>query len=358
MKRPYRALALLAAGVLVGTLAACGDPAHVKGQAGPAGVQLSPAATFPVTVETVYGEVTIKKQPTRVVVLGYGDADALAALGFSPIAMRAWEQFGNRGTGPWAEKLMTSTPQLIPSPQMNADFDEIGAVEKLKPDLILETDLHEDSDRYQRLAKIAPVISAPKGTGEFYSNTLEEQTVRVAQAMGVPQQGQNLVDDLKARVASVAEEHPEFDGKTISVGQMFPDRWFGQVLAIDRLKFFLDLGFRENPKLVDEAKKMELDDLPDEVDLTPTNFDALDADLVVIDANYAGGAGGKPETGTTGLVFKNKRFAALPATRDGRSLVFDADPDHPYWEALDRPSVLSRNWLLDTLVPDIAERLD
>jgi iron complex transport system substrate-binding protein len=356
VNRLKRASAFFVVGVLAGALVACSaDPPQVVGSAGPAGITAAETVTFPTTVETVYGDVTIKKQPTRVVALGYGDADALLALGFTPIAMRAWVPFGNRGTGPWAEKLMTSTPQLIPSPQMQADYDLFGLVKRLKPDLILETDLHEDPDRYQGLAKIAPVISAPKGTGEFYSNTIEKQTLRVAQAMGIPQKGQDLVDDLKSRIASVAQEHPEFAGKTISLGQRFPDQWSAQVLVIDRLRFFLDLGFRQNPAFVDLARKTGLD--PNEIDLSPKNFKAMDTDLVVIDAGYARSAEGDPETDSAEVVIKNKQFAALPATRDGRSLVFDANPDHPYWEALDRSSVLSVNWLLDTLVPDIAQRL-
>jgi iron complex transport system substrate-binding protein len=359
MNRLKRTLAFFAAGVLVGTLAACAaEPAHVPGLAGPAGVTAAAsAASFSVTVATVYGDVTIKKRPSRVVALGYGDADALAALGVTPIAMTAWEPFGNRGTGPWADGLMKAAPQLIPSPQMDADYDQIAVVKKLKPDLILETDLHGDRDRYQRLVKIAPVISAPKGTGEFYSPTVEQQTLRVAQAMGLAQQGKQLVDDLKARVAAVPQEHPAFAGKTISVVSKYETKWVGQISPIERLQFFLDLGFRVNPAFVDLANKSGLED-PDSVDLTPKVFPAMDADLVVVDATWtSSGIEAATDAGTAEAVSRFPRFAALPATRAGRSFVFVADPDRPYWEALDRPSVLSMNWLLDTLVPKLAEKL-
>ena len=317
----------------------------------------TPAAGFPVIVETVYGKVTIKEPPTRVVALGYGDADALVALGITPIAMTAWEAFGNQGTGPWADQLLKSRPRLIPSPQMDADYDQIEVVKKLKPDLILETSLNRDPERYQRLAKIAPVISAPKGVGEFYAPTIEQQTLRVAQAVGRRQLGKKLVDELKARVDSVPQEHPEFTGKTISVASDYGTKWVGQIFPIQRLQFFLALGFRTNPGFVDLANKTGLED-PDSVDLTAKDFPVMDADLVVVDATYASsGIEAATDASSAEAVFKNKRFASLPATRDGRSFVFVADPDRPYWEALDRPSVLSVNWALDSLVPEIAKKL-
>jgi iron complex transport system substrate-binding protein len=348
MNRPNRGLVFVIAGVLLAALAACsGEPPQVQGYAGPAGVPAVPAADFPATVKTFYGDVTIEKQPQRVVALGYGDADALVALGVTPIAMTAWEPFGNLGTGPWAEKLMKSRPKLIPSPQMDADYDQIAVVKQLKPDLILETSLNRDPERYQRLAKIAPVISAPQGLQEFSAPTMQQQTLLVAQALGVPWKGQKLVDDLKARVTSVAKQHPEFSGKTISLGQKFETKWTGQILTIDRLQFFLALGFRENPAFVDLANKTKLD--PDWIDLSGKDFGAMDADLVVFDATNAG---------SVEAITKDERFASLPATRDGRSIVLAADPDRPYWQALDRPSVVATNWLLDTLVPEVAGRLD
>ncbi len=270
--------------------------------------------------------------------------------------MRAWEQFGNRGTGPWGDTLMTSSPRIIPSPQMNADYDQIKLVAQLKPDLILETDLHGDPERYRGLARIAPVISAPKGTGEFYSSTLQDQTLRVAQAMGVPEQGQQLVDSLKARIASVPTEHPEFAGKSISLLSKYETKWMGQINDIERLKFFLDLGFRQNPAFLALAEKTKLD--PDAIELPPKDFRAVDADLVVVDATWtSSGIDPATDPSSAETLSKNARFASLPATRDGRSFIFVANPDRPYWEALDRPSVLAVSWLLDNLVPEIAEKL-
>ncbi|GLY33678.1 ABC transporter substrate-binding protein [Kineosporia sp. NBRC 101731] len=365
MNRPYRVLVVLAVGVLAGTLAACtSDAKPVEGHAGPAAVTVAPAAEFPATVKTFYGDITIEKQPERVVALGYGDADALLALGITPVAMKGWQQFGNRGSGPWANEHLDSTPELIPSQQMNADDDESRLVAQLNPDLIIDTDLDRDPERYKSLTKIAPVISAPQGMGEFGSPDLEEQTMLVARAMGVPRQGEELLDDLKTRAVSVAREHPEFDGKTISLAQKLETSWFAQISSIARMQFFLDLGFRVNPALVDEANKTKLEDVTD-MRLTPKNFTTLDADLIVVDATYSDNPDAVPRNGDgtvtrsgTKAVTKNQRFAALPATRDGRSLVLPADPDLPYWEALDRPSLLSGNWLLDTLVPDISRRLD
>ncbi|GAB6899091.1 iron-siderophore ABC transporter substrate-binding protein [Kineosporia succinea] len=345
---------MLVAVVLAAGLAACSDSRDGQIQPGdaspigPVAVSAAPEAEFPVTFEGRYGDVTVKQQPRRVVALGRGDADALLALGVTPIAMTAWEELGNLGTGPWAEDRLESRPTLIPSPQMDADYDQVAEVAKLRPDLIVETGLHDDSERYQGLSKIAPVIAAPRGAGEFYVPTMAEQTLTVARVLGIPQQGQKLLDDLEATRASTVRDHPEFKGAIVSVGQRIETTWFGQIFAIDRLKFFLDLGFRPNPAFQDLASTADTDlgYEPDQVEVPARNLKVFDADLVVVD-----------ETNARRPVLEDKNFLAVPAVRDGHVITLSPDPEKPYLQALDRPSVLSQTWLLETLVPEVDGKL-
>ncbi len=287
--------------------------------------------------------------------LGFGNADTLLALGVTPVAMSEWGIFENAGTGPWAEDLMKVNPQLIPIPQPDDETDlPYGQIRELEPDLILDTSLHDDRKRHDQLSRIAPVLAAPEDAGEFYVAGLPEQTLRIAQALGVPQEGQDLLDDLEAKATAAATDHPEFQDRTIATAMTIESSWYAQVAEIPRLKFFYDLGFGPTPGLTEEAAAT-VPENPDSIELTAKNFTkVMDADLVVVDATYSDNLyGGATSTAVTG----DKRFAALPATRENRSFVFAQDPDRPYITALDRPSVLSANWLLDTLVPELSAAL-
>ncbi len=78
MNRPKQALAVLAVGLLIASAAACADdPQTSPGLAAPAGVAATAKPEFPATVATIYGDITVEKQPNRVLALGFGDADTL-----------------------------------------------------------------------------------------------------------------------------------------------------------------------------------------------------------------------------------------------------------------------------------------
>lgn len=88
---------LLACAVLAGC--SSGEATAPPGvKAGPVASD-QPAAGFPLTLQTEFGQVRIPKQPKRVVTIGDGDADAAYALGVDPIAVVDWDQVAIRGWG-------------------------------------------------------------------------------------------------------------------------------------------------------------------------------------------------------------------------------------------------------------------
>ena len=59
------------------------------------------------TLDTEFGATTVEETPERGVVLGPTDADAVLALGVTPVAVQQWlPQFAEYGVGPWAEELV------------------------------------------------------------------------------------------------------------------------------------------------------------------------------------------------------------------------------------------------------------
>ena len=119
--------ALLATPLLL-LAAACGGATPAEPPAGP--VSLAPSSAFPVTVATKFGPVTIEKQPTRVVALGWGDAETALALGVQPVGASDWLAFGGEGVGPWAAGRYDQAPKIIGTTEPS--FEAIAA---LKPDL-------------------------------------------------------------------------------------------------------------------------------------------------------------------------------------------------------------------------------
>jgi iron complex transport system substrate-binding protein len=67
---------------------------------------VAPAAaqSYPLTLKHAFGETVIDKAPTRIVTWGWGNHDALLALGIVPVAMPfSTYGGGDNGLHPWVE---------------------------------------------------------------------------------------------------------------------------------------------------------------------------------------------------------------------------------------------------------------
>lgn len=128
------------------------------------------AATMFAKVPTKFGEVTIPAEPKRVVALGWGDAETALALGVQPVGASDWLAFG----------------------------------------------------RYDTLKAIAPTVGVPAG-GDAYKVSWEKQTEMVAAALGRVDQGRQLIAATKERFSQTVAQHPEFAGKTITLGSRTSD---------------------------------------------------------------------------------------------------------------------------------------
>jgi iron complex transport system substrate-binding protein len=108
--RPARHVATLLAATLA--LTACGAGSE-KGTGGD-GASGGSGGAFPVTVETAFGEVTVDKEPTRVVALGWSDAETALALGVQPVGASDWlgVGVGGDGLGDWVEDGYDEAPEI------------------------------------------------------------------------------------------------------------------------------------------------------------------------------------------------------------------------------------------------------
>lgn len=329
-----RALAAVSA-LAVLALAACssGDEAD-EADASPSGTESSDTAAdaFPVTVSTAFGDVEIPEEPTRVVALGWGDAETALALGVQPVGASDWLAFGGDGVGPWLADAYTESPEIIGT--LEPSYEQIAVLE---PDVILDVKSSGDQERYDRLSEIAPTVAIPEG-GEAYLTPMEDQVSMIAAALGRSEAGEELLAEVDDAFAAARDEHPEFDGKTAVIGSYWAEGFGAYVSTSARGEFIQGLGFSTKPE-IDEAAGEEFS-----ANLGTENVDLLDADLTVI----------QPIGFTAADVEALPQFQAVPSVADGRYVVFD-DEELSSAFSLGTPTAVI--FAIDNVVPLFAEAL-
>lgn len=289
--------------------------------------------TFPATVDTKFGEVTVESRPERIVALGWGDAETALSLGYQPVGASDWLGFGGDGVGPWAEGEYTESPEIIDT--LEPSYEAIAALE---PDLILDVKSSGDQDRYDRLSEIAPTVGVPEG-GDSYLTTGEQQLELIAAALGVPEKGEELEAGLDDGFAAAREAHPDWEGKTVTAASRTADSWGAYIEGGDRVDFLEELGFVQSP----EIAALPVASTGFSVDISSEQLDVLDADLVVVSPIWI----------DTDVITDDPQWQAIPAVADGRFVVVDGDIASAY--ALG--TIGARMYALDNLVPLIEDAL-
>ena len=185
---------------------------------------------------------------------------------------------------------------------------------------------------------IAPTIAQSDEYVDFGS-PWQETTRTVAKAVGKSAEAETLISNVEAKFETVRAENPQFAGKTIAVAYAKGGGEFGYYTAQDgRGRFFSQLGF----VIPDELNELAGDSFY--VDLSAERIDMLDQDLLVfLGLQFV--EGGREAIESDPLVSK------LNAVQDGRVLYIPAEVD----DALQFGTVLSLDYLLDGLVPEIAK---
>jgi iron complex transport system substrate-binding protein len=318
----------IAAVVAVATLALAGCSADTDSDDAAGGASGGSGA-FPVSIDTKFGEVTVEKKPTRVVALGWGDAEAALALGVQPVGASDWLAFGDDadGVGPWAQGLYDQAPEIIGT--LEPSYEAIAALE---PDVILDTKSSGDQERYDRLSSIAPTVGVPEG-GDSYLTDFEDQMELVSKALGEEAEGERLVDENEKAVEAVADAHPEWKGKTITAATKTSEGWGAYVEDSERVEQLEALGFEQNPAI--SALKPNAGGFS--VSISSEQLDQIDADVIVAFPIYI----------DTTEITDDPQWKALSAVQDGHAVVIDGDVAAAY----SLGSALSRQYALDQLVP-------
>lgn len=215
--RPALALPALALGLGLLT-ASCGDAADPAEESTGSP---SAAATFPVTVEHVYGETVVESRPERVASVAWANHEVPLALGVVPVGMSeaAWGDDDGDGVLPWVEErleeLDAETPVLFDESD-GIDFEAVAATE---PDVILAAYSGLTQEDYDTLSQIAPVVAYPEVA---WGTTWQEMVRLNSRALGLEQEGEELVTELEGYVEETFAEHPDLGGAGVLFSWLDP----------------------------------------------------------------------------------------------------------------------------------------
>lgn len=206
MSRVLTPTAVAAAALLALGLTACSadEPAASEGQAS--------GDWTPITIEHALGTTVIESEPERVATVNWANHEVPLALGVVPVGMASADFGDDDGDGllPWVaeklEELDAETPVLFDE----TDGIDFEAVADTEPDVILAAYSGLTQDDYDTLSEIAPVVAYP----ETAWGTPWQDMIRLnSQAMGMAEEGEELVADLEGEIAAAAAEHPSLEGK-------------------------------------------------------------------------------------------------------------------------------------------------
>jgi iron complex transport system substrate-binding protein len=233
------------------------------------------AQTFPVTIKHAFGETVVDTAPARIVTWGWGNHDALLALGIVPVAMPfSTYGGGENGLHPWVEErlaaLGASTPTQL-SDTSEIPYEQIAAA---KPDVIVAVFSGITADQYALLSKIAPTVAYPD---QAWSTPWQDTTRIIGQVVGRSGEAEQIVADTLKFVADETARYPQIAGTTFAGVNDF-DGSIAVYDALDaRMKFLVDIGMVLAPSVTELSPKDGSFYYPLSYEL----FDTLKSDILI-----------------------------------------------------------------------------
>lgn len=185
-------------------------------------------------IKHAMGETTIKGTPKRVVVLTNEGAEALLAVGVTPVGStkpRAGDEWY-----PHLAKELKDTQVVGTERDVNLE-----AIMKLKPDLIIGNKMRHEKV-YEQLKEIAPTVYAETLRGDW-----KENFTLYTKAVNKEKEGNKALDDYKKRIEGLKEKLGDKVDSKVSIIRFVP----GDVRIYQKNSFsgvvLNDIGFKRPP---------------------------------------------------------------------------------------------------------------
>jgi iron complex transport system substrate-binding protein len=344
VKSAGKATAVLAAAAL--TLSACSTGPTAS--AGDASASSSSSSQFPVTIEHVYGETTIEKQPTRVATVSWVNDDVAIALGVVPVGVPKNEWGGNeQGSTPWKDAALEELGAGFGSDNAPVQYSEADGINfteiaKLTPDVILAAYSGLTEEDYKKLTEIAPVVAHPELA---YGTSWQDSTSIIGKALGKDAEAAKLVSDTEATIKEKVAEYPQITGKSFIYGNLEPASAEGVNVYTandNRPRFLSEIGMTLAPVVEENSKGSKEFFIP----WSAEKANELESDIFVTWV---------PDAATTDSIKSDPLLGQIPAIKNG-ALV--ADSDNTLTLSISASSPLSLPWSLDTFLPQLATAAD
>jgi len=339
-----RFTAAAAASLAAAALLLSGCAGSTPADAGSAGS--SDAAFEEITIEHALGETTITEKPERVATIAWANHEVPLALGVVPVGMSkaSWGDDDGDGVLPWVEDRLEELDAETPVLFDETDGIDFEAVADTQPDVILAAYSGLTQEEYDTLSKIAPVVAYP----DIAWATSYEDMIRLnSAALGLADEGEQLIEDLHAEVDTALAAHPGLADAKVLFSYLDP-------ADLSSVGFYTSHdtrpGFLESLGLPAPAVVSEESEGTDAFYLTVSSEEAdrfADVDVFV---TY-----GSPDGAIIQQLQADPLLSQIPAIAEGRIAILEESSP---LAASANPSPLSIGWGIDEYFAVLAGALD
>lgn len=327
MKRINKWLAMLLAVVMVLSFAACGQEPAPAPQPEP-----STDVTYPVTVKDMAGrEVTIEKQPERIVSGYYISSSACIALGLTDKMVGIEDKSAKRPI------YKLAAPALIDLPNVgSAKAFDLEACIATEPDLVILPMKQKDTAQTLQEMGIATLLVLP----ESHEQLIEMFTL-IGTATNTVKQAEKLISYYNTKLSAVTEltrDIPDDEKPVVYLGST------GDILRTAPREMY-------QASLITTAGGKNAGDVLEGsswTDIDNETFLTMNPDIIVIPTdNFAVSS---PDY-TAEDVMNNPTFSDVTAVKN--SAVYQMPVGYEAWDSPVPSGILGTLWMLKTLHPEL-----
>lgn len=296
----------------------------------------------PVTIEHALGTTVIETEPERVATVAWANHEVPLALGVIPVGMAA-ANFGDdddNGLLPWVEDRLEELGAEAPVLFDENDGIDFEAVANTDPDVILAAYSGLSQEDYDTLSEIAPVVAYPETA---WGTSWRDMILFNSKAMGLENEGQELITELEGEIAEIVSNYPEIEGKNTMFMTHVDTTNLSEVNFYTthdtRAMFFEDLGMATPPSIAELSATTESFALSHSAEQADTFND------VEIIVTYGGDE-------LVAALEADPLLSQMPAVANGA--VVNLPGDAPIGTAAN-PTPLSISWIIEDYVQLLAE---
>lgn len=326
-------LKMTAATVATGFLAACSTGSNDSSSS--ATSSSNAEYSEPVTFESEFGTTKLESVPQKIAVVNYWkNSDVLLALGVVPAGMPKVTYGQNSNDSyDWTDAKIKELGGTEPVKYDETEAPDYEALAKLEPDVIFSVYSSLDQETYDKLTKIAPVVTYPKETGA-YAASWQEITEIAGKMLNKLDDAKKLIEDTEKAISDKVAEYDNLKGSTFIAGAFnTEENNFASYLSTDsRSQFFTQIGMSLAQAAVDAEKNASS---AYSATISGEVLNTVEADVVWAWAN---------SDDDVTAIKKNSLFAQMPALKNNAT-VFVTDAQTTM--ALSAASPLSVLWYVN-----------